>query len=242
MKPQPRFLWSLGSDWNQQDTPRYLRACVNNAALANEELQLAWQRERWNWVAVAVRLVIICITSNESIKDQKQLPQPVKVNTLMSLVSLSQWIMSVTKSPYVVFLLVFFLSVIYLFCSHPNDTRHVQTPKWKTESRTHYSYSHLARLETLRCVTQQASWSFAVGLATPEGSVCPSHLKDMPPACFIVEAVWLNVLLLKIVFSLWQSLQINRPNSNVGRSRRAVAAVAGGPLMLTSVLLIWLHL
>lgn len=32
-------------------------------------------------VAVPVHVVIMCITSNESIKDQKQLPQPVKVNT-----------------------------------------------------------------------------------------------------------------------------------------------------------------
>lgn len=60
--------------------------------------------------------------------------------------------------------------------------------------------------------------------------MCPSHLKDMPPACFIVEAVWLNVLLLKIVFSLWQPLQINRPNSNVGRSRRAVAGASIGTI------------
>lgn len=77
-----------------------------------------------------MHVVIMCITSNESIKDQKQLPQPVKVNTLMSLVSLSQRIMSVTNSPCVVFLLVFSLSVIFFFfCSPPNDTREVQTPK-----------------------------------------------------------------------------------------------------------------
>lgn len=107
VKPQPCVLWSVRSNWHQQDTPRYLRACVKNATLANEELQLARRHERWNWAAVAVHVVIMCITSNESIKDQKQLPKPVKVNTLMSLVSLSQLIMSATNSPWVVFLLGF---------------------------------------------------------------------------------------------------------------------------------------
>lgn len=42
--------------------------------------------------------------------------------------------------------------------------------------------------------------------------MCPSHLKDMLPACFIVEAAWLYLLLLNIVFlqlSVWHPLEIN---------------------------------
>lgn len=67
-----------------------------------------------------MHVVIMCITSNESIKDQKQLPKPVKVNTLMSLVSLSQLIMSATNSPWVVFSFEFFsLSVIFFFLFPP---------------------------------------------------------------------------------------------------------------------------
>lgn len=163
--------------------------------------QHGWRCESWNCVTVVVHILIMCTTSDRSFRYQYQLRKWVKVNVLTCHCHDELWAHKLPWDCGLSFLLFPVLMILY---------------SQQKGSQTHYWYSRMACLWASRCLTQQAPWSFAVGLASLEGSLHPSYLKDALPACFIVESLDLFAAV-EDCLSLWHPPQfksVQEPTCN----------------------------
>lgn len=162
-------------------TPPDIFVCVNNVQLAK------WMMP-WVLKLCDSGCALTCYVHNQLWINQISKPAAqVNIPTFLVFVTMN-YEHANSPRPWDCGLSFLLYSVFMILYSHQNG------------SQTHYSYIRMAHLWTSWCLTQQALWSFAVVLASLEGSVCPSHLKDALPACFIVEGVWSYLLLYKIVF------------------------------------------